>query len=106
MLPPQGLSHIVCHVGNREDYTRTRDFYLAIGFKHILKESNVSDAVTWLVLAAAPAAMATDVTIQLILSTAALDAPTADVTQDAAETWEMKDVALVLTIKDIEVSGN
>ncbi|KAI8342409.1 6-phosphofructokinase [Chlamydoabsidia padenii] len=102
MLPPQGLSHIVYHVGNREDYIKTREFYLTIGFKHILKESNSTDVVSWLVLNAAPAVMATDVTIQLILSTSA-NGTSSPV---SADTWEMEDVALVLTIKDIEPVKN
>ncbi|KAI8092642.1 6-phosphofructokinase [Halteromyces radiatus] len=102
MKPPQGLSHIVCHAGNREDYEKTREFYLAIGFKHILKERHESDAVTWLVLTAAPDAFSTDITVQLILSTGVIPQDlTTDQPKDTDE-WKMEGVALVLTIKQLD----
>ncbi|ORX58171.1 6-phosphofructokinase [Hesseltinella vesiculosa] len=64
----EGFSHIVYHVDERNVYEQTRQFYEALGFKHVLKEREDSDVVSWLVFETSDT-FSGNVTIHLMLST-------------------------------------
>ncbi|CAO3609714.1 unnamed protein product [Cunninghamella blakesleeana] len=101
-MSPQGLSHIVYHAHNQEVFDCTKHFYVTLGFQTIKKEKENIDTIVWLSLSAVPNTLSTDINIKLILN----PSKTHDLLEEKNDNIDKEDVAIVLTVKNIEPLKN